>query len=607
LTVTQKRTGRRGGSVASTRDWARLTLHAYLAALVFLAPLKLGNAVVSTEISLLPVTFWEWLMSPFPAWMMPIGTGIALALSVASTRRVPRWSVLWALPLAWCALFVSALVGLLRTSEWDMALQLAWHLLGIACFAVAVFVTVADDPRVTRWLCGALVAGSLWSGAGGWHQWKWGLDATREFILDKHGALPIGDDGRPPPIIQNLEQKRVFGAFVYPNSYAAHLILVGPCVLLLLWRLGRHFEPVNVSRALFLGTGVFLLVGALALSQSRAGIAALGGACVFGVLRFPRFRAWRMPAGVGCVLVMGLLMVAVNRGRSLSSIEARGEYYRCATLMFAEHPGTGVGLGEFFPQYIRMKSLGAEETRQPHNMILGYAAQAGLLAGLAACFCYLLPLAAAPIFASAGKKVDETLLRCVEIGMAAWFLHALVDFNCQVAGTTMLVAAFPFLALLPEKSNREPPAPSRLPCVVLALAALLCCGAAWRWPGELAYRTFYDAVADPKSSGASLRQQAAVADRLLRFSPYPWLVYGKVAERNGDFGAAELAYEAASRAAPHRAAFYARRARVLAALGRGEEARRALAMALDWYPLNQQYRAAHGVPESAPRGAEPEP
>jgi hypothetical protein len=306
---------------------------------------------------------------------------------------------------------------------------------------------------------------------------------------------------------------------------------------------------------------------------------------------------------------------------ALSSAGARAEYARGSLKMIAAAPLEGVGLGEYFPHYIRLRRPGAEETRQPHCMVLGYAAQAGVLAGLAALAVLGLPLFLRRLAPDAGAG----LLAVVQAGTVAWGLHALADLNSEIAGSVMVFALLPLLAAAggdhgpwsvvcggeangkngaegskngktgerntkkrkDEKTEGARLKPAmilfRAAAVLLALAAL---AGVWRWPGERAYAEAVQLAADGNVSTAVVAETAQAAARRLPESPYPWNFLGLRELARGDARAAQAAFAEAVARTPHRSGFWEPLSKSALLAGDLATARQAAAKAAEWNPSN---------------------
>ncbi|OGV66843.1 MAG: hypothetical protein A3K18_30350 [Lentisphaerae bacterium RIFOXYA12_64_32] len=487
------------------------------------------------------------------------------------------------IPALWGGLFLCALPGLVLTTERDEALVLLAHLLGVFCYCAAVYWVLMHDPALAGWILNAIVAAMILCCCSGWYQVQFGGLAETEEMARKMQAeqgrlLVQGIGGR-------LQQRRAFGPFVYPNSFAAHLILITPLFLVVLWRWAGRFDPVRLSRIVFLGFGVALSVGALHMSGSRAGMAAFGAAFGATAVLVPRLGKWRWLAAAACVGVAVVGFILASRGRDFRSMTARTEYYRAAAMMFREHPLTGVGLGEFYPNYLRLKSADAEVSRDAHNMVLSLAAQAGTLGGLAAVACLILPLLQL-LWLNDRSRCDPWIRDAVVLGLLAWGLHSLADFNVQIPGTVATASILPLLVLAPAAEAAPSQSASALLLrLTLALPALLAITWVSRLPGEYAYQQLHDQYGRRDLNIGRFQRDAVETARLLPRSPYPWLLLGRVMEATRQHEAAVEAYRKAALNSPHRAALHACLARNYLALGRGPEARAAAEKAVAWYPL----------------------
>lgn len=570
--------------------FGKLLVRCVLTITAVLAPLKFGTVVGVSEIALFPASGWEWLLGSWPPFLMPAFSGVCL-LTVILVYPVPRFLQRCAIvPGLWGALLLTLLPGLLRTTEWDAALLVLWHVLGVFAYVLAVWVALCRDDVVRKCLVAGVVVGTLLACRSGWWQKVRGLEETLHFAEEqarRHGLPP------PEALRSRVEQGRAFGPFVYPNSFAAHLLLTGPLVLLALFRWGGHFTPTRVSRSLFVGFGVVAIGGALWFTSSRAGLLALGLGVVVGTLAFPSLRRWRLPIILACFVAAAALFMLASRGRSkINSLTARGHYYTGAVRMFAAHPVTGVGLGEFFPHYMRLKPPNTEEARLPHNMVLNCASQAGALAAFAACLCLAVPVVLAlRRLTGRGGSADVDALALL-VGLASWGIHTLLDFNFQIPGTLLLAATMPLYVPVgwqpgtsePQEHEGRSGKTARL---ALAGLAVLSLASLWRVPGEAAYQRLHSWYERPQATVAYIRRLTEDTSARLPLSPYPWVLLGRMAQRKGRPSVAAEAYREACRRSPHRAAFHTHLCENFLALGDEESARKALSHALEWYPHDQ--------------------
>ena len=567
----------------SVRDLPRF----FLTGLVLLMPLKFGSLLASTDVPIFPVSVWDWAFAAWSPWLFPAVAGLALLLTVLLSPVPDPAPRLWLVPGLWAALLLSALLGLVRTTEWDAALLFLWHLLGIWCLTMAVCWRLPADPKLRNWLFAAMTVGALLCALRGWTQRFGGLDETARVVQEMARAK---GQTLAPEILERLQQRRAFSFFVYPNSFAAHLLLSAPIVILTLWRWGSRLEPVRVSRFVFVSSGTVLMLGALVFTESRAAFAALGAALVVSIVMLPALRRWRLPLAALCLLAAVLVMWGMSRTRSMASLRARAGYAEAAVRMWTAHPGAGVGLGEFFPHYMRLKPAAAEDTRLPHNLVLNLASQAGAIAGLAAAACLALPLLVTRLPLRTGTVCERATAMAILVGGVAWSIHSLADFNLHIPSTAAAAAMLPLLAVLPSRSRGTISRTSRYRVrILVAAVALVAIGALWRLPGEYRYEQLYRACRQESSSLNQLRRSAQAAAALLPLSPYPFAEFGRASERARVPGAAAAAYRSAARLTPHRSAFHAHLAAALLSLGRLDEAAAALEQATIWYPQNPDY------------------
>jgi len=281
--------------------------------------------------------------------------------------------------------------------------------------------------------------------------------------------------------------------------------------------------------------------------------------------------------------------------------------------------------------------------------VLGFAAQAGVLAGVVALGCLLAPLLPLRQLARNGRRKSEAdevgppLLRkgdsqtlrqtglalfvdsatrssatihdrdsrgglrnpqlatALGLGTLAWGLHALADFNSEIPGTVMLAAALPLLMLArtpmdahgqtrTKANNDSWLAPVGVAVAATVVALVVLAGAAWRLPGEHAYQVACNMTAAPGLPLAEAARLAGWAGEEQPWSPYPWALLGRLAEEQQAWVMAAEAFGRASQRTPHRAAFHDRRARALAALGDPLAAEPERALARLWYPYPPQRR-----------------
>jgi hypothetical protein len=557
----------------------------YVAILLFLFPIKFGGVIGLGDEAFFPLDGWQWAFFVWPPFLVSFLAAVSCVLVFLAhpgpVAGKGRWPV-----VAWSVLVFAVLPGLAGTTEWDYALTFVSHLASAAVFALAVRRLLAHDPAARGLLAVALAASTIWCCISGVRQRFGGLE---EFQVAAEEMAEASGQALDSGLLEKMRQTRVYGTFQIANLYAAHLILVAPLMLVLLWRAGGRFEPTRISRPLLAGLGALLFLGPLYWSGSRGAVLGLAGGVALGALALPSLRRWRIPI-VLWAIILGLgLMFAVGRGRDLLSASSRMQYYRSAALMFRAHPLLGAGLGEFYPEHLRLRPLGSEPTRMPHSFPIGVTAQAGLLAGVAALACLLIPLWLA--LAEDGERRAERL--ALIVGLGAWSLHSLIDLNIQVPGTVLTAVCLPFLAIQEGVAEAATPDRWRLQTggrIAQILLVTMALAGVWRLPGERAFQKF-DYAVQTQQPLAHVWQQGRAAARLLPTNSNPDRILARVAEATGNGPGAVEAYERAVRRSPHRAALWAALARARLAAGDLEGAGSAMVLAVEWNPGFPRYQA----------------
>jgi hypothetical protein len=678
---------------------------ASIAAILFVAPLKLGSVVGTSGISLFPSNYQEWRYGLWPPILLPILCGACLLLALLGRRGRQTVSLKHLMPIVLPSTLLMLVcgVGTLQTTEWDMTIRFTSQMIGICAMVWAVALHLQARPQARWALLGAAVAGGLFSAYAGFAQIWWGLEQMREYTQEQIAA----GAKVPPQLMDRVQQNRAYANFTYPNSYAAHLILLIPIT----WAAFRHWcskaeDPkfvaenimpvvLSLSAAAFvylfnsggledaeLGRRTIMaivaglvvcvvirvagerapaatfnsvvlpipaaacLVLALYYSQSRAAMVAVICAVIATLLPTarrlldPPEKRVRRVAGVVLVLAaMFVMLAAANQGRPLwASLGQRGNYYKAAVEMGVSKPLTGVGIGEFFPYYMKLKAADAEETRVPHNLFLAFFSQCGAPGALAALLFLVQPYWLwLQLHRRRYRALSMPLWIAAFLGTIAWLIHSLADFNLQIGATVMTAAILPILVL--DFSGEPAPSPGEddaetakspaaqglllsSPVLNLAVAALavLSLSSLVRIPSEKSYDRFTRMLGAKGPPLVYVKKAAKEAAALNPRTPYVHDAYGKYAmrkareasdpiERDVAYLEAANAFTEATVRAPHRASLHAYRAECFFTIKRYAEARDAIAKAIEWYPHETAYQELKKQIDAVagPAGETPEP
>jgi hypothetical protein len=581
-----------------------------LAGLFLVAPHKFGNIVNPVGPvggSVFPTSTIEWIVGMWPTYFPAIASGVALLTVLLAHwwRRRPDYVRAWPLLLPCLLLALATLIGMPHTTERYVAMFFLAHMFGVLAFLLAVYIHLTQVPESRHLFLGAAVVGVLTSALNGWYGKLQGQAEMIQFLYD----MEANGETIIMPLWERVLEGRITASFTYPNVFAAHLLLLLPVTLYVVDRWAKFLQPndiqadvTRVTRPLFVGTSAILMLVAVYWTGSRAAVLGISSAAMVmtGMVAIThrdwlRRRRQLLVAPAVIVLVAGIVISLQFYDRGLSSLGARLDYADSAVQMFAEHPATGVGVGEFFPNYMRLKGPGAEETRLPHNLLLYFLSQCGIFGGLAGLLFIVQPVML--WFRRIGDGPPAPLaFGCVVAGMLAWSAHALADFDLHVPATMMMVVTLPLLVL---KLPGAVPGGLRWHRSLCMLAALACLANLLWIPGDMAHQDLQLAM----DSQQRLTQQSPPvraprpgallplverAGKLIPWSPYPYDSFGKHAFQFREYALAREAFMAAAERAPHRSSVYKQIADCSINLGELEIAREYLEKALLWYPHDPQ-------------------
>ena len=572
----------------------------FLGFIFLTSAVKFGSVVDVTGIGFYPLSPFEWVFSPWPPTLLPVLTSVALIVTISASScfnyQLLRSSLVVLLPIG--CLAISSLIGLVNTTETNYALLFLWHIFAVFTFSLAVFIHIIHFPKSKQIFIVCIVASTVYLMVVGLVQVNSGFEDVKEFA-----AQMAKEEGwsLSAAMLNRLNQTRVFATFTYPNNYAAHLILTIPLVLICIWRWSIAIHPPVVGQVVLTSFTAILSFTMLYLSGSRAALAAIVLAAIsVAFMNFSELRQWtrynrRVSYLLTVCVIIGMisLMILTFQGRTLASGGARIHYYTAATKMFIANPLVGVGLGEFFPWYMRLKPIDAEETRLVHNLFLHFLCQCGIFGGVAAGFFLVHPFRMKLLAKKARIKVESVaVFNAILVGWIAWNYHSLTDFNVQIPGTMLIVASLPLLTFRLDVCKDPPPSNTKSKWVLTFLFILLGVGIGYvslvRLNGEKAYQMLYYQL-QSQTDVQPLVDDTKLTATLLPFSPYPWDLLGKKALIQHNYSLGEHAFREASKRAPHRAAYHAFIAQCLIAEGKIDEAEDSINKALLWYPLKSEF------------------
>lgn len=639
-------------------------------ALTFILPLKFGmmaglpETATAMPTSAMELFYFSWPYFVFSSFYALLLIGVAIHAIV--TKQGFRLDYGMIIVGSWVLLLLSSLIGFSRASTFDFPLIQLTLFLGVASLAVAVHQILAIRPNLRIWFINAIVASTVLIVLFGLNQYFSGFKETLNYVHAKEmeSGVKVSAD-----MLSRLRETRVFATFSICNSLGAHLVLTIPlCVWAMLSKSSTlktvittlgvfllYISPsLNLSRAgFFIVAFPTLVIVALTLSKfpgkNRRLISLIVLVPVLGVMLFvfrhTNSRGAFLAAGFAILILAALSPVKLKTksigvvaallfvvpflftdilDRSLRSMYFRFDYYLAAIKMFVSQPFTGVGWGDFFHEYMRMKEVpGSEAPHTPHNFVLSFASQCGI-AGFAASLWVM----AAPVVLwwRRRKIVGIDWFNVVVLaGWFAWCVHSLIDFNIQVPGT-IGVAVVLLLLLKTDRESRDSEngqaseredgaadaieeeenpnqgdksesktrrSTSKVYLVVgvlLALSTLLISFERYRVEAKLTrlMSACGMSVAGSREakniSNAELDVFLTDCVKVAPYSPFPWICAGNYAQRMGRWGKSEYFFKEALKRAPERASVYYHLFMAETALGKFKAANHSLEKAAELFP-----------------------
>src|SRR5438128_454274 len=334
--------------------------------------IKFGNPVILDRLVESPKDFWELVFDPWPvAWGYCMLAGLVILGGgvVRFGTSAPRWLV--PLPMVW---FGWQLVAATQTVDVQLTKATLLHFGACnACFYLGLF-ALSRVSQMT-WFWNFLLLGFAWVLWMGLCQHFGGLEATQQMIYQQPNWQQL-----PPEYLMRMASKRIFSTLVYPNAFAAALLLLLPASLAVVLKMTARLG--NVVRGVLVGSLAYAGLACLFWSGSKSGWLIALALGLFTLLRLPLTRQVKLGVVI-TILAVGLAGFFVKFSgyfhRGATSVSARFEYWRAAWEITKSHPVLGSGPGTFSVAYKNVKALRSEMTRLAHNNYLEQASDSGVL------------------------------------------------------------------------------------------------------------------------------------------------------------------------------------------------------------------------------------
>lgn len=582
----------------------------FLAALViFILPVKFGGLTGIPEVapmfprSLIALAIITWP----PSLFAPLSAILLLAVLLAFPQ--PNFSnrSLWLCAGLWTLTFFASFLGLINASTGIFPYIEMVHFGSLACFVFGMYLILSQRPDAKKVFIAAIACGLTVTLLLGLEQYFNGFSDTMKFIEKREQETGVKLAGDFKVKVADI---RIFSTFSSSNAYAGFILLTLPLALALVYRLAQRVEPAKISKIIFTGLFGLLALFIFGYTRSRAAYLSLLAMVTICVLVFRVNKKLRIATTIlmPVVVIGGIVLISMTE-RSFSSMRVRIDYILRSLEMLMAHPFAGTGWGDFFHDYMGMKSYpNSEAPHMPHNVIMAFAGQTGIFGMLTVTAAMLYPIIAGwnKLRKRPVKEMFFSLDGAIFMGLVAFFVHCMFDVHLQVPANMALLLLSGLLLSTPDKSEeKEPSAPIKRKwgTIVPVIVLCLCAGTATYHYGIrlLRYEECFERLLDqcdrrtrspqefmaiPPGKVTTLLKECI---ELMPESTFPWFTTGDFMMSQGRVLEAEQMYLKAYELNPQRPALQIRFYHINKLKGDSAKAREHLNRALEMFPNHEKY------------------
>lgn len=583
--------------------------------LTFIAPIKFASIVSVPE---MPASYWfdpiSILFTSWPVYLFCFVSTILLAVVLTAHLFNGKFFLKNKTALIWSAGFILlaifSLCGWINASCKEYPLQMISYTFGTGSFILAAFLLIDNRPELLTNLFRAMLCGTTLSIFSGIYQYFWGFDELIQHVknqVETNGMLAENDG-----IYRRIIERRIQADFSVCNVYAGFLAMMLPVMAMALWKFGNEkVQPEKLSRWLLSGIGAVVMILLLIQTGSRGGVLAVGAGVVCLCLALPMSKKQRFAFWLLVLLGIAGFVTMIVAGRGAKSMIFRADYDYGALQMMWKHPFAGTGWGDFFHDFQILKLIEDREApHTPHNFLLLYGSQCGIISFLIACFLLLYPviLHIRHLRKNPGQDV-------MHYAVLTAICAAILDYQLELSyETPAFVCSWAILVLwaLYKMDSGYFQEPKRIPAgrwVLLAciLATIPVAILEFRQMyGEMKFNEFHELMNPRYSKNQTSAKDAfrlPPADQALKlfritveqspYNPFPWMMMSDYLTARGDLYNAKGYTDKAIALSPQRASFYLRRARLTyMATGSAEKAADDLKQVRALFPKNPEYQVS---------------
>ena len=584
----------------------------FFIAITFLLPLKFGSLSAMSEASgFFPKDIFSWLIINWPAHSFGLFCGVGLVitsiffpLNTSLKKPLSITVILWAvfLPLV-------TFLGWRSSYPNYIALNQSIHFAGVATYILAVYLILQYEKSLAKYFSCALIFGVLITCFEGLRQYFFGFDVMKDYI-----AMQAMYGNVSNSIKAKVLDTRVYSTMVSANILGGFLLLAGPFAIWKFRQYGKYFEPVKTSILLFTAIAAALVIPVFLMTKTRGAFLAIIVTIGLFIFSLPMKKIYRIAIILLACLTIGLgsYYIAV-KGRGFSSMAERVDYMRTSAILIAQKPITGHGWGSFFYQHMKLKTTSSDESaRDPHNVVLAFYIQTGILGFIITLLALGYPLWQLFI----RRKELSTSNLFILWGQVAFTIHAAGEITMQspaIPATAALLWIIAFTTI-DEKNEENKAISENLPLVeevdslgkfpksqkyfILSFALALGIFSTWGnynyLKGDMAFTAFYDSMSPANGKKVVEFEVIHYFKKALQYRghmPFVWELGGDFYQATGDSDYALECYTKALQLDPKRPAAYRRLAMYYLSKGNLTLAQEYLDKAKALFPTNVLYHS----------------
>ncbi|HEY6225655.1 MAG TPA: O-antigen ligase family protein [Verrucomicrobiae bacterium] len=389
---------------------------------------KMGNPVIFKNMEVAPSNLAELILATWPAnwYIRAFAISVLLVISAAlgspdALNRLKRVPLAVTVSLAawvfWLTLSYPKSVGP------DLTALAYPHLVvsGVLIFSAAVLLGTDRSSTLFFRIMILAFAFALWQGLD---QHNGGLEATRKAFYESPGW-----ENAPPEMKLKVASNRIFGPFVYPNTFAGAILIWAPVLSLALWDWTKRLP--SIVQKVLVGFFAYATIACFFWTGSKAGWLIAIAVFVVGLMHLQNLKRKAKIAIIAGVLVLGLAGFAYKFRsyfeKGATSANARLIYWKAAVQVANAHPISGAGPGTFARTFAPIKPPEAEMARLVHNDYLEQACDSGWPA-----FVFFVGLIGSVLYFSHEAVRKSPFHLAAWLGVLGWALQSCVEFGLYI-------------------------------------------------------------------------------------------------------------------------------------------------------------------------------